>query len=267
VLPVHLPLYIWKETRSAFVVTQNTPPDKIVAICSNWVAGSQGENWPQYEAIVAHCMAANKKFIVFAVDADPAAPQMAEAIDERQAKEYGKVYGRDWVNLGLTRGAPLVMGAIGRNVKAVFQQDFENVSTRNFEKLPMMRGVRDVRDFGCLWVVDYTPSLDWLVFLDPTSRTPIVFGSAGITSSTYYPYLASGQLKGLMAGTRGGAEYEVLLRDKFGKHFIDTEMRGEKLVVPLAFGNLVVILFIFAGNIGMIARRRLSAAEAKAGKA
>ena len=264
--PIKLPLYVWKETRSAFEVTKKVPPHKVVGICSNWVAGSQGENWPQYEAIVAQCMLEGKPFVVFAVDADPMAPQMAEFINERQAKRYGRVYGKDWVNLGLTRGAPLTYGAIGRNVKSVFQTDFRHVSTQNYDKLPLMREVNSVRDFGCLWVVDYQPSLDWVVFFDPTSRVPILFASAGMVSSGYYPYVSSGQLKGIMVGTRGSAEYEQLLRETYGKAFDVSEMRGQKLVVPLAFGHVVIIAFIICGNIGMVARRRLNTqkvAEAK----
>ena len=266
-IPIRLPLYVWKETRSAFEVTQKVPPHKVVGICSNWVAGSQGENWPQYEAIVAQCMLAHTPFIVFAVDADPMAPQMAEFINERQAKRYGRVYGKDWVNLGLTRGAPLTYGAFGRNVKSVYQTDFRHVSTQNYDKLPLMRDVNTTRDFGCMWVVDYQPSLDWVVFFDPTSRVPMLFASAGMVSSGYYPYVSSGQLKGIMVGTRGAAEYEQLLSETYGRKFDASEMRGQKLVVPLAFGHVVIILFIISGNIGMIARRRTArqmAAEAKA---
>ena len=261
IVPIRLPLYIWKETRSAFSITLNHPPDKVVAICSNWVAGSQGENWPQYEAIVAQCMVSHTPFIVFAIDADPMAPQMAETINLRQAKRYGRVYGRDWVNLGLTRGAPLTMGAIGRGVRNVFQTDFRQTPTLDFHKLPLMQHVRDVRDFSCLWVIDYQPSLDWVVFLDPSSRCPVLFACAGMVSSGYYPYISSGQLKGMMVGTRGAAEYENLLREKFGKKYNDAEMRGQKLMVPLAFGHLVIIFFIIAGNVGMIARRKMTVKE------
>ncbi|MDR3688344.1 MAG: hypothetical protein P4L46_03120 [Fimbriimonas sp.] len=260
-VPIRLPLHIWKETRSAFDVTSKCPPGKVIAISSSWVSGSQGENWPQYEAVVAHCMLSNIPFVVFAVDADPMAPQMAEIINQREAKRYGKVYGRDWVNLGLTRGAPLTMGAIGRSVKTVFQTDFQHTSTEDYAKLPLMKQVRTVRDFYCLWAVDYQPDLNWVVFLDPTGNLPVVFACAGIVSPTFYSYVSSGQLKGLMVGTRGAAEYEELLRDTYGKRFDDRDLRGNKLIVPLAFGHLVIIAFIVAGNIGMAARRRQKAAE------
>ncbi len=259
IVPTRLPLHIWKETRNAYDVTSRTEKGKVVAICSNWVSGSQGENWPQYEAVVAQCMISHIPFIVFAVDADPMAPQMAEVINERQAKRYGRLYGTDWVNLGLTRGAPLTMGAIGRNVKAVFQTDFRNVSTQDSQKLPLMQQVHDVRDFSCFWSIEYAPLLDWVVFLDPSSRVPIIFACAGMVSSGYYPYMSSGQLKGMIVGTRGAAEYENILREKFGKRFDDSEMRGQKLMVPLAFGHLVIIFLVIAGNVGMHAKRKLNA--------
>lgn len=257
IVTIRLPLFVWKETRAAFEATDKTGPNQVVAINSNWIAGSQGENWPQYEAVVSHCMLKGIPFIVFALDADPVAPQMAEVINERQAKFYGRTYGKDWVNLGLTRGAPLTMAAIGRSVKGVFQRDFRGHSTSDAEKLPLMQRVRSVRDFSCLWVVDYQPNLDWVVFLDPRRETPIVFGCAGIVTTGYYPYISSGQLRGMLAGVRGGAEYESLLTEKYGKSYVTDGLRGNKLLVPLAFGHLIIILFIVAGNVGMAATRKL----------
>jgi len=263
-LPIRLPLYIWKETRNAYQITGKIPDDKVVAICSNWNGSNQGELWSQYEAIVTQCMLSGKKLVVFSVDADPIAPQFAENINEFLGKRYGKVYGKDWVNLGLSRGAPLTFGAIGRNVKAVYQHDYHNNSTRDYEKLPIMRNVNSARDFGACWMLDYTPDLNLMVFLDPSQRVPIMFGCAGITSSIYYPYISSGQLKGMTAGTRGGAEYEQMLKEEFKDKYQDREVRGRRLIVPLAFGNMIVILFIVVGNVGMVARRRLVARD-KAG--
>ncbi len=314
IVPIRLPLFIWSETRSAFDATDSTPPEKVVAINSDWIGGSQGENWPQYEAVVSHCMMRGIKFFTFALDADPLAPQMAEAINERQAKLYGRTYGKDWVNLGLTRGAPLTMSAIGRSVKSAFPSDFRGVSTNDYEKLPIMRQINSVRDIHVLWAITYQPNLDWCVFLDPSGRTPIVFGSAGIVTTSWYPYIASGQLRGMLAGVRGAAEYETLLEQKYGASFVQSavlktkpvakrsvkgadgkvtlvaepaqsvliekngvkiepvgvnpdeirtwrtdhiETRGRKLVVPLAFGYLIIILFIVVGNLGMFARKRL----------
>src|SRR4051794_34606750 len=81
---IKLPIYTWKETRSVFDLVDSCPQDKVVAISSEWIAGSQGENWPQYEAVVSHCMLKGVKLVVFASsDADPLAPEMSEFINRR----------------------------------------------------------------------------------------------------------------------------------------------------------------------------------------
>jgi len=253
---MRLPLKPWKETQAAFDITDSCPRNKVVAICSNWVAGSQGENWPQYQAIVSHCMLKHIKFIVFCMDSDPTAPLFAETVNQIEAKKYHRVYGVDWANLGMARGAPLMMGKLGRDLKAVFPIDQRGYATNNPVKLPVLQGINSTRDFHILWCVDYQPDNNWMVWLDPTGRTPIAYASAGIVTGSWYPFLASGQMKGMMAGLRGAAEYEDLLQEKYGARYNQEGLRGNRLLVPLAFGHLVIILFVVLGNIGMIARRR-----------
>jgi hypothetical protein len=253
---VRLPLYVWQETRYIYDRIEACPPDRVVAISSEWIAGSQGENWPQYEAIVSHCMMKGVKLVVFSHEADPLAPQFAETINQRQAELYGRKYGEDWVNLGLSRGGALVMGQIGRNLKGVYPQDFYGNSTTDYEALPILQDVHAARDFHLFMSITYQPSTDWLIWLDPTGRTPIAFGSAGIVTTGYYPYIASGQLRGMLAGVRGAAEYEELARLQYGDRYHMEMLRGQKLLVPLAFGHLVIIGFVVLGNIGMFALRR-----------
>ena len=56
-------------------------------------------------------------------------------------------------------------------------------------------------------------------------------------------------MKGMLAGVRGAAEYEKLVRDKYGDRYNTSDLRGNKLLVPLAFGHLVIILLIVLGNL------------------
>jgi hypothetical protein len=250
-IPIQLPIYTWKETQAVFDSVESCPPGKVVAISSEWIAGSQGENWPQYEAVVSHCMLKGVKLVVFASsDADPLAPEMSEAINQRQAALYGRKYGVDWVQLGLAKGGPPTMAQIGRSIKSVYAIDFHGNSTRDYVKLPLMRHVNSCRDFHLFMSITYQPTTDWLLWLDPTGKTPIAYGCAGIATTGYYPYLASGQMKGMLAGVRGAAEYEKLVGDKYGSRYIRTGLRGNKLLVPLAFGHLVIIMLVILGNLG-----------------
>lgn len=256
---IRIPVKPWKETEAAFNLVDSCPENKVVAICSTWTAGSQGENWGQYEAIVAHCMMKKIKLVVFSLDGDAIAPQMAEAVNETQAKKYGRQYGVDWVNLGRAVGAPLTMASIGRNLKSVFPRDLRGYATNDPSKLPILKGINGCKDFQILWAIEYQPNVDWMVWLDPSGTTPVAFASAGIVTTSWYPYLSSGQMKGMVAGIRGAAEYEQLLRDKYKDRYLDSDPtpRGGRLLVPLAFGHLVIIAFIIIGNIGTIAVRKL----------
>jgi hypothetical protein len=41
---------------------------------------------------------------------------------------------------------------------------------------------------------------------------PTIAGVTAVSAPEYYPYLQAGQLKGLLGGMAGGAEYETLIR-------------------------------------------------------
>lgn len=263
IVDMRLPLYVWKETRSGFDITDACPTKKAVVICSNWTAGSQGENWPEYESVVSHCMMKGIKLIVFSLDGDVTAPQFAEKVNENQAAKYGRRYGVDWVNLGMARGAPLTMGSIGRNLKEAFPRDMRGYATNDPTKLPILANINSCKDFQILWCVEYEPNRDWLVWMDPTGSTPIIFASAGIVTTTWYPYISSGQMKGMLAGIRGSAEYESLLEAKYGDRYKKEGLRGGRLLVPLAFGYLTIIVFIVIGNLGTIAVRKLQKEASK----
>lgn len=253
---LHLPLTPWRETKAAFDLTDSCPKNKVVMICSNWTGGSQGENWPQYQAVVSHCMLKGIKLVVYSLDADPTAQTFSEKIDEIEAK-YNRAYGRDWVNLGLARGAPVMMGTVGRDLKKAFPTDMRGYATNDTVKLPILAHVNSVKDVQVHWNIEYTPTNDWFVWLDPTGKTPIVFASAGIVTGSWYPFLSSGQMKGMIAGIRGAAEYEDLVKAKYGALYQDHDLKGNRMLVPLAFGHLVIIVFIALGNLGMIAKRRM----------
>ena len=259
---VRLPLKAWKETKACFDLVDTCPPNKVVIICSNWTGGSQGENWPQYQAVVSHCMMKGVKLVVFSLDGDPTAPAFAEKVNEIEATKYGRVYGKDWVHLGLQRGAPLMMGTIGRNLKSAFPTDYKGYATNDTTKLPILAGINSCKDYQILFCIEYQSGNDWMVWLDPTGSTPVAFASAGIVTGSWYPFLASGQMKGMIAGIRGAAEYENLVKTKYRDRYDDHDLRGNRILVPLAFGHLVIILFIILGNVGMIAKKRMRSREA-----
>jgi len=164
-------------------------------------------------------------------------------------KKYDREYGRDWVQLGFTvSGANFsTVQAMAKNIESVYAQD---VNGRPLSSLPLMRKVRSIQDIYLIYAITYSPDERWISFIRGVYGTEIAFGSAGISTSGYYPYLQSGQLVGMLAGVRGAAEYETL---------IHSPGKGSKLIVPQAFCHTLIIAFVVLGNIGYFSARRLAA--------
>lgn len=253
-----LPISISPETKSLYdcIENKNKLPenkDKVVLIESSWDAGSMGENQGQIEVVVDHLFRNDIKFAIFAMN-NALAPQFSEPVIDKLAKKYNKKYGIDWVNLGTKMGVQdwQVMQRIAKDFHGQFPTDYKNQSV---EDLPLMGNLHKIDDIYMIYAVTYTPSENWLAFVHGPYGTPVAYGCAGIQSTTYYRYVASRQLCGMLVGIRGSAEYDSMLypRDDQMK---DRKSLGTKLIIPLSFGHIVIIVAIIVGNIGYFAARR-----------
>jgi len=69
-------------------------------------------------------------------------------------------------------------------------------------------------------------------------------------ATSFYPFLSSGQMVGLLGGLKGAAEYEMLLK-KPGM--------GQKGMDAQSVSHLVIVLMIVWGNVGYFLKRKSSA--------
>lgn len=256
---IWLPLYTSPETRGVYETVDKCPPDKVVLVDSSWDAGSMGENKGQVEVVFDHMLRNGTKFIVTAQNV-PLAPQFSEAAIEGlvngKYKDRHYKYGEQWVNLGVTMAADyIIMQQIAQKdgLHRQYPKDYRGTPVG---QLPLMKTARDLSDIYMIHAVTYTPSENWLAFIHGPYGTPITFGCAGIQSTTYYRYVTSGQINGMLVGIRGSAEYDAML---YPNDMKARKSLGSRLIVPLAFGHVVIILAIVIGNIGYFAggRRRM----------
>ncbi len=247
-IPMRLPIYVTPETRRLYEFIERCPPDKVVLVDSAWDAGSMGENEGQVEVVFEHLLRRRIKFVVISVEITPLGPQFADRVIERLVREKfpDRRYGVDWVNLGYTRGGWRAMQQIAKDIRLQYRQDTRGYSLDDARHLPLMQRVRNINDIYLIYSVTYSPMEDWISFVHEVYGTPIAFGCAGIQSTTYYRYLLSGQLTGMLVGVRGAAEYDALLHPNPRER----TSRATRLIVPQSFGHLMVILAILIGNLG-----------------
>ncbi|MBN2716266.1 MAG: hypothetical protein JXX14_10455 [Deltaproteobacteria bacterium] len=125
---------------------------------------------------------------------------------------YDLEYGRDYVFLGYASAYAYTMYGLGNSFSAYFHRDDRGTP---LDRLPLMKNVNSLRDVS---VVINIASNAFPRFWIQYSVTPHGFdflaGTTAVGATEYYPYLQTGQLKGLLAGGRGAAEYETLLVEK-----------------------------------------------------
>ena len=80
-----------------------------------------------------------------------------------------------------------------------------------------------------------------------------VLGVTAVSAAEHYPYLNSGQLKGMLGGMKAAAEYEgLLVKNNIVKKTGDG-MRG---MASQTWGHLTIIAFIILGNILYFIKKR-----------
>ena len=158
-------------------------------------------------------------------------------------------YGVDWVNLGYKAGNEAVMVLMGQGIASTFPVDYYNHSTSDYAALPIMRGVKDYTSFPMLVNISagYPGTKEWVQQVNSRFHLPMVSGCTAVSTPEYYPYLQSGQLRGLLGGMAGAAEYELARKEKLGP-----ATRG---MDAQSLAHVFVALCIIVGNVLQRARR------------
>ncbi len=171
-----------------------------------------------------------------------------EALEQVAKKQYGKVYGEDYVLLGYRPGAEAIIKGLVSNIRKVFTVD----SRGDFlDDIPMMVGVNQVKDFDFIFSASagYPGTVEWVQYAaDPTGVT-MSTGTTSIQVNEVMPYVQSGQIKGILGGMPGAAEYESLI----GQAGIGTSGMDAQSVA-----HIIIVAFIIFGNISFFIERRRS---------
>jgi hypothetical protein len=175
---------------------------------------------------------------------------VAETIEsvaqEYRAKGRPLVYGEDYVYLGFKAGYEAVMVLMGKGIAGAYPQDQRG---NPVSSLPLMKDVRDYSSFRLLVSISagYPGTKEWVQQVNLRFGLPMVSGCTAVSAPEYYPYLQSGQLRGLLGGMAGAAEYEKLRGEK------GTATEG---MDAQSLAHAFVALCIIAGNLVQWNRRR-----------
>jgi hypothetical protein len=250
--PLGLGVNSGPRARALFQAIDAVPAGKTILIAVDFDPSSMPELYPMLAAVMRHAFAKNLKVLLCGLWVTGAglADQAAQTIP----KEYGKEYGKDIVYLGWKAGVDAVILGMGENIKNVYPVDYYG---RSLDSLPMMREVKQLRDIPIMFAISAgTPGYtDWLLYAQSRYGMRVGAGVTAVSAADAYPFLQSGQLTGLLAGMKGGAEYEVLVQ-KAG--YSKAYMPAVAAMDSQSLAHVVIMILVIIGNIAYFATRKRS---------
>ena len=250
IFKIGLPNKVTPEVRKVYQEIDQLDSGSVVLISFDHEASSLPEVKPMAVAILRHCFSKNLKVIGLALMAEGTA--IGDGILREVAKEYAKKYGTDYLFLGFRPQSQAAILGMGEDIKRVFPQDYKNIS---LDQIPMMsegsrfagKGIKNYKDIPLIIsVADGDMPNYWIDYAVSRYHKKVATAVTAVMATSFYPFLASGQIVGLLGGLKGAAEYEILIA-KPGM--------GQKGMDAQSISHLVIILLVIAGNVAYFLRR------------
>jgi hypothetical protein len=249
-LPVARPLglpnaAVARDSLAVYEAVEALPKGAFLLVSLDYDPATAPELHPQAAALLRHAF--RRRLRVVLMTLSPAATGLLDELAGRIPGELGPgtVYGRDFAVLPFQPNLEAVLTQLGLDLYAIYDADRDG---RPLRGLPVMEGVSSARDAALCVSFSGAGQLDkWITYLADRYRVPLAGGTTGVSQLGLSPYLQTGQLKGLLGGMKGGADYETLLGVK-GK--------GTSGLDALNLAHLLVVALVAGANLPALLRRR-----------
>jgi len=240
VTPLGLPLLVSKEVKTIYDHLESIPPGSNIGVGSDFMFETFPEMGDSFRALFRYCLKKNLNFICINTDVKAQGNPLVEQVFREVSIPKEKKYGVDYVNLGFLPGEEAALANFAKDVQGTAVRDARGTP---ISELPIMKNVKTMKDFA-LWfgfggvTGDYPER--YLRQIQVPYKIGVAYACQAGVAPTIKPYVASGQLLGLLSSVRGGAEFELI-----------TGMLGGGAVQmdSLSLSHMFMLLVIIAGNI------------------
>jgi len=245
VKPIGLPMRIMPTTLQVYDFIEKLPAGSKVYISFDYGPGQGPELNPMSTAVLNHFF--RKGFKVYAMASITEGPMVAQQMLAPFEKQ-GKVYGKDFINLGFFAGGEAGLTALCQDIRKVIGRDFKGIP---IDQIEMMKDVNKITDFALGVTVNSgpggygTPEV-WVRQVPIVYKTPFVLALNAVMTPSSLPFLQAKQITGLLGGLRAAAEYELCLKQPGA---------GAALMDAQSAAHVVMIVFIILGNIAYFSLR------------
>ena len=263
---VKLPIKIDNNTKVVYDSISSLNEGDKVLLSFEYGASTKPEVHPMAVALLKHLF--SKGIKVYIVSLWPEGPIMAKlAMDEiKNSDLFNLIDGKNYVMFDYKVGGSIVIKNIADDFRGIYKQDLNRLP---IEELEIMDGIYSVEDFD--FVFDFSAGVpgnaEWVQYACDPKKVPLSSGCTSIMVTDAIPYVESGQLKGILAGMPGAAEYEKLVYNYLSKELENgnkyinknseiTQGRALARMSAQSVAHLLMVIFIVFGNLAYYYERK-----------
>lgn len=263
---VKLPIKIDNNTKIVYDSISSLNEGDKVLLSFEYGASTKPEVHPMAVALLKHLF--SKGIKVYIVSLWPEGPIMAKlAIEEIIGSELFNIEdGIDYVMFDYKVGGSIVIKNIADDFRGIYKQDYNR---KSIDDLKIMNGIYSVEDFD--FVFDFSAGVpgnaEWVQYACDPKKVPLSSGCTSIMVTDAIPYVESGQLKGILAGMPGAAEYEKMVYDYLiveaenNNKYINqnstiTKGKAFARMSAQSIAHLLMVVFIVLGNLSYYFERK-----------
>ena len=236
--PLNLPLQPSAPVRAYHAAISALPPGSTVLVSCDFDPAARPELEPMTRTTLRQLFERHCRVVVVVLVQGGA--RFVDQIVRDVARERHQVDGVDYVNLGYKAGNEAVMVLMGQSVLGTFPRDHAGRESRG---LPILHDVRNYSSFALLVSISagYPGTREYVQQVQGRFHIPMVAGVTAVFAPTLYPYLQTGQLRGLLGGMAGAAEYEDLRLERgLASRGMDAQSLAHMFIaLCIVFGNFV----------------------------
>jgi len=253
ILPFVLPI-AFRATPSAQTKRFDVALKKAIAAEGPIIVGvdfgpqTMSELEPLLFAVLHRIFKAGKPAVFLTFMPEAASPMRAYLA--RMEETYGLTYGEDYVFLGYATAYAYTIYGMGTSIADYFHADDRGTP---LSEIPLMAKLRNYDDAsGVVNIASNVMPKFWIQMGVGPYGFDFVMACTAVQATDYYPYLQTGQVKGLLAGGRAGAEYETLL---VGEGVLESTGVATRGLGSQSLALIAMLAFIVIGNAGYLAER------------
>ncbi len=251
-----LPIKSSSHSQRVFDEIDTLKEDSKVLVSFEYGPSTKPEIHPSAIALLNHLFSKNIK--VYAVALWPDGNFMSTEAFSQVADKYEKKYGVDYVNLGYKPGGEAVVKGLASDIRTMYTVDLLG---NDIDSIEMMKDVTNLLDFDFIFSLSagYPGSKEWVQFACDPLGIPMSTGCTSIQVTDIIPYVANNQIKGILSGMPGAAEYEQLVRNALDTRGVMVEPGKASInMAAQSMAHIVIVLLIILGNITYYLTRKSS---------